>query len=110
MKTTAAIILFSVALIGGAGDRDRDLLVRFSGGVGVHPVSGPANPQNPDGTFQNVAQNVVRGVPPSGQLWRIGDLNAEVFTGGRIRVRGRDCFSPAAPASGRVSDSASSQR
>ena len=47
-----------------------------------------AGPANPDGTFPNVKQNVVRGVAP-GTPWRIADLRADIRTDGRIRVRGR---------------------
>jgi hypothetical protein len=68
---------------------DRDLLVRFDGGIGVIPVQNGAGSVSPDGTFPNVKLNVVRGVPPGGGPSRIADLRAEVNTDGRIRVRGR---------------------
>jgi hypothetical protein len=68
---------------------DRDLLVRFDGGIGVIPVQNGAGPANQDGTFPNVKLNVVRGVPPGAGPWRIADLRAEIDTDGRIRVRGR---------------------
>jgi hypothetical protein len=85
-KTVIAMVL--AAGVVGVGARDRDLLVRFEGGIGVIPVTGGAGPVNPDGTFPNVKLNIVRGVNP-GSPWRIADLRAEIFTDGRIQVRGR---------------------
>src|SRR4249920_2287306 len=86
MKTVIAMVL--AAGVVGVGAHDRDLLVRFEGGIGVIPVTGGAGPVNPDGTFPNVKLNIVRGVNP-GSPWRIADLRAEIFTDGRIQVRGR---------------------
>src|SRR5215467_11774271 len=68
---------------------ERDVLVRFDGGIGVIPVQNGAGPVNPDGTLPNVKLNVVRGVPPGAGPWRIADLKADIDTDGRIRVRGR---------------------
>jgi hypothetical protein len=81
----------TLALIGGlawsvAASSD-DTLVRFNGGIGVIPVS--AAVVNTDGTPSSVSRNVVRGVNPPGQIWRITDLNAEVSADGRIRVKGK---------------------
>ena len=90
MKTikTVVAILLTVGLVGQVSARERDLLARFEGGIGVIPVTGGAGPVNADGTFPNVKLNIVRGVSPAGP-WRIADLRAEVFTDGRIQVRGR---------------------
>jgi hypothetical protein len=55
----------------------------------VIPVSNVAGTANADGTFPNVARNIVRGVNPPGQIWVIEDLRAEVDNDGRIRVDGR---------------------
>src|SRR5678816_3200517 len=90
MKTikTVVAILLSVGIVGQDSARERDLLARFEGGIGVIPVTGGAGPVNADGTFPNVKLNIVRGVSPAGP-WRIADLRAEVFTDGRIQVRGR---------------------
>ena len=90
MKTIKAVvaILLAVGIVGQVSARERDLLARFEGGIGVVPVSGAAGPVNADGTFPNVRLNVVRGVSPGGP-WRITDLGAEVFSDGRIQVRGR---------------------
>jgi len=68
---------------------DKDTLVRFKGGIGVHAVSNVAGTANADGTFPNVTRNVVRGVNPAGQIWVIADLSAEVKDNGRVKVRGR---------------------
>jgi hypothetical protein len=66
-----------------------DALVRFKGGIGVHPVSNVSGTANADGSFPNVTRNVVRGVNPAGQLWVIADLQAAVKTDGSIKVDGR---------------------
>jgi hypothetical protein len=65
-----------------------DTLVDFKGGIAVIPLSSAAGTQNVDGTFPNVNRNVVRGVNPPGQIWRIGDLDAKVKTDGSITVVG----------------------
>ena len=87
MKQAAAILL-AVGIVGQVSARERDLLAKFEGGIGVIPVSSGAGPVNADGTFPNVRLNVVRGVFPAGP-WRIADLRADVDTDGRIKVRGR---------------------
>ena len=69
-------------------DHDDQFLARFDGGIGVDPVSNVAGTVNQDGTFPNVKQNIVRGVPPAAP-WRIAELKADVRPDGRIRVRGR---------------------
>jgi len=66
-----------------------DALVKFKGGIGVVPASSVAGAANVDGTFPDVNRNVVRGVSPPGQPWRIADLRAQVKRDGRIKVRGR---------------------
>ncbi len=88
MKTVALLALAVVALVALPVMAD-DTLVRFKGGIGVHPVSNVAGTANTDGTFPNVTRNVVRGVNPAGQLWVIADLRAEVKVDGRIQVDGR---------------------
>ena len=89
MMMRTAVVLMALGFVGQFDGRDRDLLARFDGGVGVIPVASVAGPANPDGTFPNVKLNIVRGVPPGGGPWRIADLKADVFADGRIRVRGR---------------------
>ena len=94
MVKKAAAVMFALGMIGQvsgyaqSGGPERDVLARFNGGIGVHPVANVVGPANPDGTFPNVRQNIVRGVPP-GTPWRIANLKADVRTDGRIRVRGR---------------------
>jgi hypothetical protein len=83
-----ALVILSVLGVVAQAKADERFLARFDGGIGVTPVSNVAGPMNPDGTFQNVRQNVVRGVMPAGP-WRIADLRADVFADGRIKVRGR---------------------
>jgi hypothetical protein len=89
MLKKAVLILLALGFGRQVSAQDGDLLARFKGGIGVIPVSGPSGAVNLDGTFPNVTRNIVRGVVPSGQIWRIADLRADVFTDGRIKVRGR---------------------
>jgi hypothetical protein len=63
-----------------------DSLVKFKGGIGVDPVSTVV--VNADGSV-TVNRNIVRGVNPPGQIWRIADLSADVRTDGSIKVRGK---------------------
>jgi hypothetical protein len=89
MVKKAALVLFVLGVAGYASAQGNDIIARFDGGIGVIPVSNVAGPANPDGTFPNARQNVVRGVPPGAGPWRIADLRAEVDITGRIKVRGR---------------------
>jgi hypothetical protein len=84
-KTSMLALIVGVAWSVSASSNDT--LVRFNGGIGVIPVS--AAVVNADGTPSSVTRNVVRGVNPPGQIWRIADLSAEVSADGRIRVRGK---------------------
>jgi len=88
LKKMSAWVLFLgiVTPLSAAAD---DSLVKFKGGIGVIPVSSAAGALNADGTSPNVNRNVVRGVNPPGQLWRIADLRADVKADGSIKVRGR---------------------
>jgi hypothetical protein len=65
--------------------RQENLLVRFDHAIGVDPISNVVV----NGTTTTVTPNVVRGISPAGQIWRIADLDANVATDGHIRVRGR---------------------
>jgi len=88
MKTVALLALTLVALIPLSGVAN-DALVKFEGGVGVHPVSNVAGTPNVDGSFPNVTRNIVRGVNPAGQIWVITDLRAKIEVDGSIKVDGR---------------------
>src|SRR6267142_2539751 len=88
MKRVALVALVLAAIIPLPVAAD-DALVRFEGGIGVHPVSNVSGTANTDGSFPNVTRNVVRGINPAGQLWVIADLKAAVKTDGSIRVNGR---------------------
>jgi hypothetical protein len=68
----------------GGNERDHKL-VRFRGAIGVDPISNVVV----NGTTTTASPNVVRGISPPGQIWRIADLDADVSSDGRIRVRGR---------------------
>lgn len=89
MMKKAAILLISLGMVGQLSAHRRDSLVRFDGGIGVLPASSAAGVANADGTFPNVTRNIVRGVNPPGQPWRIADLKADIDVYGRIKVRGR---------------------
>src|SRR2546428_2214030 len=86
---TLVVVLLPVALVAKDSKDSGNSLVRFEGGIGVHPVSNVSGAANADGSFPNVTRNVVRGVNPAGQLWVIANLRADVKTDGRIRVDGR---------------------
>jgi hypothetical protein len=87
MLKKISVLALMVGVAGSVAASSDDTLVRFNGGIGVIPVS--AATTNTDGTPTSVSRNVVRGVSPPGQIWRITDLTAEVSADGRIRVRGR---------------------
>ena len=89
VRTTAAVILLTLAIASRVSADDSDVIARFEGGIGVIPAQNGAGTVNADGTFPNVRLNIVRGVNPGGGPWRIGDLRAEVDSFGRIKVRGR---------------------
>jgi len=81
-----ALALVAMIPLSAAGRGDREyLLVRFDHGIGVDPISNVVV----NGATTTVTPNVVRGISPAGQIWRIADLDANVTTDGRIRVRGR---------------------
>jgi hypothetical protein len=92
-KTLIVTALTSIIGILGPQAMAADNLVRFQGGIGVIPVSSgvvPTPPPNPPPlTSETVNRNFVRGVPPPGQIWVIGDLRADVKVDGRIKVDGR---------------------
>ena len=89
MVKTVAVFLVALGMSSAALAGERDVLVRFDGGIGVIPVQNGAGPVNADGTFPNVRLNVVRGVSPGAGPWGIAHLKADIYTDGRIRVRGR---------------------
>ena len=82
-------VLLALGMVGQLSARERDLLARFDGGIGVIPASTGVGQMNADGTFPNVRLNIVRGVFPGAGPWRIADLRADVDADGRIKVRGR---------------------
>jgi hypothetical protein len=82
----AVLALVTIVPLSAAGHGDREYpLVRFDHGIGVDPISNVVV----NGTTTTVTPNVVRGISPAGQIWRIADLDANIATDGRIRVRGR---------------------
>ena len=85
MKLIAPVVVSALTLLASSAVAD-DTLVRFKGGIAVIPVS---SGQGAAATATVVNRNIVRGVQPPGQIWRISDLDATVKTDGSIRVRGR---------------------
>lgn len=78
--------LVAVVALSAFGNGFREnVLVRFSGAIGADPISNVVV----TGTTTTATANVVRGVNPPGQIWRIADLNAIVTTDGRIHAHGR---------------------
>src|SRR5258705_6447744 len=67
-------------------DRTNDTLVTFKGGIGVQPVSSGVGLAP---TAATVNRNIVRGVQPATQPWRIADFTATVSDDGRITAHGR---------------------
>ena len=70
-------------------DRHDNTLVKFKGGIGVHPVSNVIFMVGPPLVVTAVNQNIVRGVNPAGQIWVIDKLDAKVKTNGDIKVEGK---------------------
>ena len=82
----AALAVVAVVPRSATGnERHENSLVRFDHGIGVDPISNVVV----NATTTTVTPNTVRGIAPAGQIWRIADLDADVATDGRIRVRGR---------------------
>ena len=91
LKNMSACVLFLVIVTPLSAVAD-DSLVKFKGGIGVIPVSAGvavAPTLATAQTVESVNRNIVRGVQPPGQLWRIADLRADVKADGSIKVRGR---------------------
>jgi hypothetical protein len=85
LKKAPAWVLFLgvVAPLAAVAD---DPVARFKGGIGVDPISSGVGTA---ATATVVNRNIVRGVQPPGQVWRIADLVADVKADGSIKVRGR---------------------
>jgi hypothetical protein len=84
-KLGVGLAFVAIVTLSAFGGGKKNNSLNFSGAIGVDAVSNVVV----NGTTVTVSQNVVRGISPSGQIWRIADLDARVTTDGRIRVRGR---------------------
>src|SRR6187399_549502 len=84
----SGIALVAFVFFAASAIADDDTLVRFNGGIGVHPVSNVAVVTGPP-LVVTVSQNIVRGVNPAGQIWVIDKLDAKVKTNGDIKVKGK---------------------
>ena len=82
-KILCALVVCLGALPAAFAD---DALVKFKGGIAVIPVSSGVGTAP---TAEVVNRNIVRGIQPPGQIWRISDLQATVRSDGRISVRGK---------------------
>lgn len=82
-RTVARGLLVALAAmaIAGIASAQENTDLKFRGAIGVIPVTGVA-------ASGAVNLNVVRGVNPAGP-WRIADLDANVTSEGRIKVKGR---------------------
>src|SRR4030095_3976142 len=96
------LIAFVIFAASALADDERGTLVKFKGGIGVHPVSNVAGIQNANGSFPDVTRNVVRGVNPAGQLWVIDKLDAKVKTNGDIKVKGKGLIWAGGSSAGRA--------
>jgi hypothetical protein len=85
LKKLSAFVLCLGVTFHVAASAD-DVLVKFKGGIGVIPVSSGVGAAT---TAVVVNRNIVRGVQPPGQIWRIADLRAVVKNDGSISVRGK---------------------
>jgi len=94
----ASFALVAFVIFAGSAIAD-DTLVRFKGGIGVHPVS---NVTVTAGTA-TVTANIVRGVNPAGQIWVIDNLDAKVKTNGDIKVKGQGLILAGGNNAGRAS-------
>lgn len=81
------LVAFGIFAVSAIADDERGTLVRFKGGIGVHPVSNVTVAGTPP--VVTVAANIVRGVNPAGQIWVIDNLDAKVKTNGDIKVKGK---------------------
>ena len=75
------VVLGVLVALAGIASAQENSDLKFRGGIGVIPVTGVS-------ATGSVNLNVVRGVNPAGP-WRIADLDADVRSDGRIRVKGR---------------------
>ncbi len=84
-KTLITLALASVCSVVGsvafASDDDRNVLVRFDGGIGSQPFAA--------GAGGVPVANDVKGIAPGGRPWPIGDLSATVRVDGTISVKGK---------------------
>jgi hypothetical protein len=87
---TLVVLLLPVVLLAKDSKDSRDSLVRFEGGIGVILITNVVvSTDAVTGMLTvTVTRNVVRGVNPPGQIWRIADLRANVKVDGRIKVDG----------------------
>jgi hypothetical protein len=79
------LVVLITALFSSSSSADENL-ARFKGGIGVIPVSSGVGTA---ATAEVVNRNIVRGIQPPGQLWRITDLDALIKTNGDIKVQGK---------------------
>ena len=104
------LVAILVVVIGGfftssivADDRrDHDTLVKFKGGIGVHPISNITFAAGPPLVVTAVNQNIVRGVNPAGQIWVIDKLDARVKTNGDTKVKGKGLILAGGNSAGRT--------
>jgi hypothetical protein len=85
MRIVPLLAVGLLALVPSLAPAD-DTLVKFDGGIGADGVS---NALGSTAVAAAVTRNIVRGVQPPAQLWRVADFNAAVKADGRITAVGR---------------------
>jgi hypothetical protein len=84
-KLVFSLLLVTLVTFSTIGN---NTLLKFKGGIGVDPISNVVvSTAVPPVT--TATPNIVRGISPPGQPWRIADLYADVSIDGHIRVHGR---------------------
>jgi hypothetical protein len=84
--TTVTLLAVSLLALVLSLARADDTLVKFDGGIGADGVS---SAQGLAPVAATVTRNIVRGVQPPAQLWRIAAFKAEVEADGHIMANGR---------------------
>jgi hypothetical protein len=96
LVTVAASALLMSAVADPAAAQGNSAKLKFSGGIGVIPVSNvtcspvstPPDTCTGTGVTVTVSPNIVRGQQPAGQIWLLNQLAGTVNTDGSINVSG----------------------
>lgn len=78
---SALTLMFSTCALASHDDDDKNVLVKFDGGIGSQPFAA--------GAGGVPVANDVKGIPPGGRPWPIAALKATIGTDGSISVKGK---------------------